>query len=266
MELKPMLLTEVWSKSVLEDSTKMFQVKENGVRAILHVKQGKIVGIRNRSNLPILYCFPELKEVKLPYDSAILDAEIVVMQNGKSAFYGGVDKRRSAPTATTLQKHPATAVVFDALAINGESLLSKPYKARYAKLSTIGQTDFIKVAQNFDAKSLWARVVSENLEGVVIKDPNAYYEVDTRSKQMLKLKNYKLTVVSVTSSEQNDKGTKIFGKSTIDGKEIIVEAQLAGIFGVESGTTQIIKYLDVQGSRLIQPTKVNREQIETLEE
>ena len=49
-EVKPMLLSETWDKSILNDDSKFFQVKENGVRALVHIKQGKVVGIRNRSN------------------------------------------------------------------------------------------------------------------------------------------------------------------------------------------------------------------------
>ena len=45
MEIKCMLLTETWDKTILEDTTKYFQVKENGVRALVHIKQGKVVGI-----------------------------------------------------------------------------------------------------------------------------------------------------------------------------------------------------------------------------
>jgi len=53
--IEPMLLTETFDKKLLEDDSKYYQIKENGVRAIVHVKEGKVVGVRNRSNNPILY-------------------------------------------------------------------------------------------------------------------------------------------------------------------------------------------------------------------
>jgi ATP-dependent DNA ligase len=260
-EIKVMLLTEVWDKSILDDTTKWFQVKENGVRALIHIKDGKIVGIRNRSNNPIFYCFPEFKELTFPYKSAILDAEIVVIKDGKSVFYSGIDKRRSYPSENVLKDYPATIVVFDALKINDESLIMKPYKYRYEKLSGISTK--IKVAENFyNGRELWEKVVKENLEGIVIKDPNAIYEVDKRVKHQLKLKNYKITQITVDKSEQNEKGTKVFAKTNIDGVDLEVECQLGGVFGVENGTTHYIKYLDIYGNRMIQPTKVSRAQME----
>lgn len=268
MEIQPMLLTETYDMAVLEDTRKWFQIKENGVRAIVHVKDHKVVGIRNRSGLPILYCFPEFKDIILPLATGILDAEICVFKAGKSVFYGGIDQRRSTPSASVLQAHRATMVLFDALKIESEVLLMKPYKYRYEVLCNAFQSHSgslgWQIAMNYPGAELWERVVKENLEGVVVKDPNAIYELGKRSKQYLKIKNYKLVDVVVDKTEANDKGTKIFGKVNIDGTEIDVEAQLAGIFGVVAGVAHTIKYLDIQGHRLIQPTKVNRTQMEAI--
>jgi len=260
-----MLLTETWDKSILNDTTKWFQIKENGVRAWVHIKDGKIVGIRNRSNHPILYCFPELKNASFPFKVAILDCEIVVFKKGKSVFYGGIDKRRSEPSQSILKEYPATIVVFDALHINGETLIMKPYKYRYEKLSGIIMSDYVMVAENyFNGQELWGKVVNENLEGVVIKNPNSIYEVGKRSTQQLKYKNYKLAEIKVNKTEPNEKGTKVYAKTVIEGKEVEVEVQLGGIFDVENGTTHWIKYLDIYGNRLVQPTKINRTQAEVI--
>lgn len=257
--LKPMLLTEVWEKSILEDTSKMLQIKENGIRSIIHVKNKRIVGIRNRSNNPILYLFPELREIDFPFERAILDAEICVFKNGKSVFYGGIDKRRSIPSEKILKEYPATIVVFDVVLIDQENLLMKPYEYRYKKLEVLKVNDGLKVAKNFK-KDIWDRVVKENLEGVVIKNPKAVYSSGKRSPDYLKLKNYKITDVIVEATEQNDKGTKVFGKANIKGEQIQVECQIGGVFDIELGTTQTIKYLDIYEGRLIQPTKVKKEQ------
>ena len=255
-----MLLTETFDKKLLEDDSKYYQIKENGVRAIVHVKDGKVVGIRNRSNNPILYQFPELKEIEFPFKTAILDGEICVFKNGRSEFYGGVDKRRSAPTDSTLKDYPATLVVFDALKVEKEVLVTQPYKIRYSKINTISPTERIKVAKNYAGIVLWDMVTNENHEGVVIKNPMAMYEMGKRSTNYIKLKNYKICDVVVDKVEPNSKGVKIFGKTNIGDKEIEVEAQLGGIFDVPEGSTVAIKYLDIAGDRLIQPTKVKREQ------
>jgi bifunctional non-homologous end joining protein LigD len=260
-QIKPMLLEETYDKSILRDDSKWFQIKENGTRGIIHVLDGKIVGIRNRSNLPIFYLFPELKDITLPFKSAILDGELCVFKNGKSVFYSGIDQRRSVPDTNTLKENPVTLVLFDALKVNDDILIMKPYRERYEKLLHITATDKIKVASNwYNGLELWDKVTKENQEGVVIKNPSAPYELDTRSKNYIKIKNYKLLDIVVEKTEQNSKGTKVFGKTNIENKEMIVEVQLSGVFDVSIGTTQTIKYLDICGNRLIQPTKVNREQ------
>jgi len=264
VKIEPMLLTETWDKSQLKDETKLFQIKENGVRAIVHIKKSKVVGIRNRSNNPILYCFPELKELEFPFNEAILDCEICVFQDERSIFYGGIDKRRSVPTEEILQKYPATMVVFDVLKFEEDVLVFSPYNHRYEKIKTIpGENNSkLKIAKNYcNGEELWQKVKSKNLEGVVIKSPNTPYELGKRSKNYVKMKNYKLAEVIVYDTEENTRGTKIFGETVIDEETIKVECQLGGVFGVESGTTHIIKYLDIYGSRMIQPTKVKREQI-----
>jgi len=260
MEIKPMLLVETFDLKALEDKSQIFQEKFNGVRAMVHIKNNRVIGIRNRSNNPILYMFPEFRELDFPFDTAILDCEICVMKNGKSVFYGGIDKRRSLPTETVLKEYPATMVVFDALHIGTETIVMKPYKYRYELVGrSIGtwQNEKFKFAMNYDPKELWDKVVKDNREGVVIKNPNAVYDIGKRSKDCIKLKNYKQTDIIIDKVEPNDKGTKIFGKFG----EIDVECQLAGIFDVEVGSTQRIKYLDIVGNRLIQPTKIKREQV-----
>jgi len=268
VEIKPMLFTEVWDKSVLKDDSKWYQIKENGIRALIHIKDGKIVGIRNRSNMPIFYLFPEFKTLKFPFSSGILDAEIVVMKNGKSIYYGGIDQRRSVPSKKVLENHPAKMIIFDALQIDGNVLIMKPYKHRYEQLNVLQENTNLSVAKNYGGEELWNKVISEDLEGVVIKNPNTPYELGKRSKENLKLKNYKLLDVAVTKIEPNEKGSKIFGKAGIQGKEIEVECQIGGEFDLETGSIQKIKYLDICKSRdghyrLIQPTKVSRQQIQS---
>lgn len=259
VEIKAMLLKETYDKSILEDATKYFQIKENGVRAIVHIKGGKIVGIRNRRNSPILYQFPELKEISFPFDTAILDGEICVFNEDRSVYYGGIDKRRGDPDKKILEDFPATLVVFDALKIDDEILVMKPYKYRHEKIEKISpDQERVRVAMNWtDGKAIWNKVLRNNLEGVVVKDPNAPYELGKRSDKYIKLKNYKTADLTIDDIEPNDKGTKVFGKVG----DIDVECQLAGVFDVDVGSVQKIKYLDIVGKRLIQPTKIRKEQI-----
>jgi len=257
MAVEPMLLTEVEDMNLINDTTKIFQEKHNGTRAIISVKGGKIVGIRGRSNNPVLFCYPELKDATFDFDTAILDAEICVFQNGKSVFYKGIDQRRSTPDGAKLRNFPVVAVIFDILQLEKEALINKPYKDRLAVMEkVIKNSDRIKLVEStHDGKALWDKVITDNREGVVVKDPNAIYELGKRSKAYLKLKNYKYVDVIVEKTELNEKGTKIYSNIVIDGTPIQVECQQAGMFNVHVGDNIRVKYLDIVGDRLIQPTR-----------
>lgn len=261
MNIEPMLLTEVEDdRTLIKDKTKLFQEKHNGVRAIIHVKDHKIVGIRGRSNNPLLYCYPELKDEEFEFDTAILDAEIVVFKDGKSIFYGGIDQRKTSPTTAKLKEFPVSVVVFDVIQLGNDVLINKPYKERLGLLQNYkwsgdrnGRVHLVETTT--EGESLWDFVIRYNREGIVVKDPNAIYELGKRSKQYVKIKNYKYADVVVQKTEVNPKGTKIFGEVDINGQHINVECQQAGAFTIMIGDTIRVKYLDIVGDRLVQPTR-----------
>lgn len=256
MEIKPMLLTEV-DKIDLSDKNKIYQIKENGCRAIIYVKGGKIVGIRGRSSGPMLYCFPELKDEVFDFQSGILDAEICVFdKNGKSIFYSGIDRRnKTVPDNKKLKEYPVVAVIFDILQFEDKPLIYTPYKDRLALLKEhIKNTEHVKLIESFtDGQALWDRVVKENLEGLIVKDPNGVYELGTRTKSQNKVKYYKFVDIIVSKTEVNPKGTKVYGKANINNVDVDVECQIQGKV-VDVGSTVNVKYLDIIGNRLIQPT------------
>jgi ATP-dependent DNA ligase len=251
----PMLLTEVDDRDSVLTKPWLFQIKENGVRSIIHIKNNKIVGIRSRSNNPTLYCYPELKDIQFNCGTAIIDAEICVMKNGKSIFYDGVNKRRSTPTNKILQDYPVTIIAFDIIQLESEVLVNKPYKDRIQKLGSIisDSTQFKVIEATMDGVALWDRVVAEDHEGLVAKDPNGVYEIGKRVKSNIKIKNYKHTNVLVEKTEVNNKGTKVWGKTLIGDKTIQVECQIQNTY-IDIGSTVNVKYLDIVGDRMIQPT------------
>jgi len=256
MEIKPMLLHEKMRDAINFEDYKdwIAQIKYNGVFAMIHVKDGKISSIRNRNNQPTLYLYPELEALDLKLDLGILIAELVVMKKGKSVFYNGIDQRRSRKTD---KENPVSIFVHDALKINTETLVNKPYKERYQSLVTaLNDVSGCTIIENHVPSELWKTVEKDNEEGIVMKNPTASYEIGLRSMNYLKVKNYKEVTVVIKETEPNEKGTKIFGNITVDGKDIEVETQIGGEFNLAPGQSVQIKYLDIYGNRLIQPTKV----------
>lgn len=261
VELLPMLLSEVDDESVLDRKDRYFQLKYNGTRNFVHVKDGVIKGIRNRSNAPVLSIYEELRDHPVKgVNTAVLDCEICVFKDGKSIYYGGIDQRRSSPGGKDLKENPVTIVVFDALAIDGETLIFKPYKYRYQTIiNKIVPDDKLIIAKNYtDGRELWNLVREKDYEGLVVKNPESIYELGARSKEnYTKLKNYKFAEVIVEKTEPNSKGTKIFGKTTVNGKDMIVEAQIQNSFNIAVGDVRKIRYLEIIGNRLTQPTNHN---------
>jgi ATP-dependent DNA ligase len=265
MKLEPTLLDETYDTSVLGDATKIFEEKYNGVRAIVHVKNGCIVGIRGRSDAPMLFMFPELRGLKVCEGDAILDGEICIIRDGKSIFYGGIDGRRAEPSKSEVAENPVTLIVFDTLFL-GEQLITSPYEKRYALLKDkLICSDRVKLIENWtDGKALWEKVKQENREGIVIRNPKAPYEMG-RCKSVVKLKNYKVADILVEKVENNSKGQKVYGTAIVGDKTIQAEVQLGGVFDVKEHSAVTIKYLDLIGTRFIQPTKVSNEQKEAIQ-
>lgn len=285
-EIKPMLLKEeLYSEGIFNQYKDWIcQIKENGVFSIIHIKDNKIVGIRNRSNNPIFYLYPELEDIKFKFKEGILIAEIAVFRDiyidietgrelttedmsnlprgaikiTKSSFYGdryrgipGIDQRRSRKVDAD---NSVTIVAHDILKLDNQVTINLPYHKRYELLcQNIEDTDKIKIAKNYKINELWDKVVKENLEGMVMKNPNVGYQLGIRSNDYIKVKNYKDTEVVVENTEENPKGIKIFGTSTINGETIKIECQMGGNFNINVGETIKVTYLDICNRRLIQP-------------
>jgi len=284
MKAQPMLLQEdICPMDILQDAESLIryiekkypdwvtQIKENGERALVMIRQGKIVNMFNRNGMPTFYLYPELRDINFSFNVGIIDAEVVMLgSNGKSHFYNEKNKEgritkaglqmrsRALKDYTTVKENPVTLVAFDVLMIDSETFLTKSYEQRYKVLqNNIPKNKLIKIAENFSFKEAWEKVTSQDLEGVVLKKPLSLYEMGKRSQNYIKLKNYKVTAVTVETAEQNDKGIRITGKATIKGKEITVECQIPSANYIEQGQQIDIKYIELVGDKLIQPTKIS---------
>ena len=258
----PMLLTEVAMEKNIFEKYKdwVWQEKENGIRAIIHIRDNRITAIRNRRNYPCLHLYPELKALIFKnIRNAVLDAELVVFdQNHKSIFYNGINQRSKKLYEQNVEQYPVTICAFDIILLNDNLLIKKPYAERYKILSeSFYDMKHFEIVKNIEnPQEYWEnKIIKENREGLVIKNPRAIYEVGIRSKNYLKLKNYKVTNVVVNEVEPNSAGTKIYGMASINNNKVVVECQFNGIFDIKKGDVLPVVYLDVFKNRLIQPHK-----------
>jgi len=261
-ELLPMLLQELqFSDKVFEEYKDcIWQEKENGVRVLMHIKEGKVSAVRNRRNNPVLHLYPELSALDFGKVDAIMDGELVVFKDGKSVFYGGINQRDKLYSIEATKQYPVTFMAFDLLFMDKEVLMGKPYEERCELLNT----NFLQytgkhfaIADNIaDPKKFWyERVIPEGREGLVIKVPASTYAPSSRTYDWLKLKNYKVTEVIVGKVEANLKGNKIWGMAKIGSDVIEIECQYGGVYNIKPGDKLPVEYLDIVNGKLIQPHK-----------
>lgn len=263
-DVQPMLLTEIPADTDCFEKYKnwLWQEKQNGTRILLHIKDERAVSMRNRRQIPCLHLYPEIKEMRFEgVKNAIVDGEMCVFDDKqKSVFYGGINQRdKKLYDEMHIEKFPVVFVAFDLIYLNYTIMVKKPYSERYDFLRQFfSENKHFKLSENIEnPKSYWEeKIVPEQREGLVIKNPDAMYEAGIRSKQYLKFKFYKQIDVEVINMEINNAGTKIYGKANLNGKQIEAECQFGGIFDLNVGDIVPVEYLDVVGNKLIQPHKV----------
>lgn len=166
----------------LDDSAWGFEMKWDGVRALLEVRDGRVV-VLSRIGRDVTDRYPELQGVAdaLGGTPAVLDGEIVVLDpSGRPSF-------------EALQRHDRAAVVmlFDVLSLHDELVVERPYVERRSLLERLGldgphwQTPPWRSGDGRGALDIARRL---GLEGVVGKRRDSRYEPGRRSSAWRKVK------------------------------------------------------------------------------
>lgn len=182
------------------DGGMLYEPKWDGFRCIV-LKDGDDVELASRGSKPLTRYFPELVEAvraQLP-DKCALDGEVVVRagEKGSARLNFEALSQRIHPAESRVRKlaeeTPAEIIFFDALVVDGESLLDQGFAQRRAALeaalSSVGTpfhltrvTDDPEVAQDW-----FNRFEGAGLDGVVAKAKLSPYQPGKRS--MLKIKH-----------------------------------------------------------------------------
>jgi bifunctional non-homologous end joining protein LigD len=163
------------------------EIKLDGYRAIAVLNQGKVeLWSRNRKSLDD---YPEVRAAleNLPCASAVLDGEIVALdQSGRSRFQL-LQGRSMAGARPTIVYY-----VFDLLERDGRSLRETPLEERQAALAefVVKKAGPVRVSPVFDADAatMLEAVRQQGLEGIIAKAAGSLYEPDRRSGAWLKCK------------------------------------------------------------------------------
>ena len=121
-----------------EDGRWSYEVKWDGVRALVAVQDGR-VQLRSRAGNDITSSYPELSAVSLAGD-ALLDAEVVALDAAGRPDFGLLQARMhvARPSAALRGRTPVALVVFDVLYAGGHCLLDMAYDGRRELLAGLG--------------------------------------------------------------------------------------------------------------------------------
>ncbi len=171
----------VLHREVFESSDFLYQVKWDGVRMLAAVS-GKNVSLRNRKGNQRTAQYPELNTLPqlINSDSAVLDGEIIVFQDGKPSISCVMqrDLAKSPLTISRLTKtNPIAYMVFDLLYCDGKDLRQEILTNRIARLQELFENrEYLFQVESFaEGKKLFEAVDDSGLEGIVAKRKNSFY-------------------------------------------------------------------------------------------
>jgi bifunctional non-homologous end joining protein LigD len=198
--VKPMLATLGTEADIDDESDYAFEMKWDGIRALVAVDRGEVV-LRTRNGNDVTGTYPELTEALAriyPDRSVLLDGEIVALDGRGRPSFGrlqqrmGLSKPRDVEAARAKTK--VDLMLFDVLEVDGESMLTKEYDERRAVLADVApESDGpIQLPPAFDGDLGHAMSSSRQLglEGVMAKRRDGTYSTSRRSRSWIKLKHH----------------------------------------------------------------------------
>lgn len=216
--IKPMLLHK--SDSV-PTGNYIHQLKWDGFRCLLHYDGGQ-VRLFTRHQNECTVQFPEMKNVQLDVKNAILDGEMIVLNDNNVPCFESVMSRFQASNELSIKRGtktlPAHFVAYDILYLNDCDITKLPLEDRLSKLYDCAHlSKEISATESFnDGNDLFRSIAQMGLEGIVSKRKGSYYTLDHRSHDWLKVKNYQYETVAIGALRKKD-----FGWSLLNGDKYV---------------------------------------------
>ncbi|MFY4776826.1 DNA ligase D [Metabacillus sp. RGM 3146] len=210
--MKPMLPT--LTHSVPSEGQWLFEVKYDGFRAILSVFKDRMELI-SRNGKDLSPSFPEIEQwvnqqrKKLdPYLPLTMDGELSFLLSPYQCDFEQIQMRGRLKTKEKIEvlanKSPCHLCVFDLLEIKGDSLVNSPYHERKKYLMNLfaewnwplsihpkspSLIQYVPASKN--PSELMKKIRLSDGEGMVAKRLDSKWQSGTRTKNWLKIKNYK---------------------------------------------------------------------------
>lgn len=188
---KPMLLKEI--PKPFNNPKHIYEIKFDGIRAIIFASPKEFY-IMSRNNKDLTNLYPELKSIQsLVTKKVIFDGEIISTEDRMPSF-SKLQTRNRLKSQDKIneqaKKEPVNFIAFDILFEN-KDLTDLPLLKRKEILNNYKDTDvFIKTKyiQNEGIK-LFKCVKNVGLEGIVAKNIDSKYHINSRTNDFIKIKN-----------------------------------------------------------------------------
>lgn len=183
------------SDKIPESNNNLFEVKWDGIRALITVNEGKIT-IRSRNQNDISNSFPELliPEKAFRATNGVFDGEIVCPDEDGRPNFGKVIQRMKTVGGDGIRKsqakYPAFCYLFDCLYIDGRPLINDPLTRRREWLAdAIRKNTPYRLSEALDnGRELFEAARQLGMEGIIAKDKNSRYISGRRNNYWLKIK------------------------------------------------------------------------------
>lgn len=185
------------SASPFDSPEYLYEIKWDGIRALAEVAEGKTT-LYSRNANDITRRYPELVlDPWLDKIPAVLDGEIVILQNGLPSFRTLQtrdrlqDRRKICAASRTI---PAIYVAFDLLSLDGRDLTQLTLIKRKNLLDNIVKGGTHLVVSQYvleSGKLLFEQARVKGLEGVMAKRLDSLYQCGKRSPHWVKFRNTK---------------------------------------------------------------------------
>lgn len=204
--LKPMLATLV--DKPFNDPDWVYEVKWDGYRALGFINQGEVeLQSRNSKSFNEKF-YPIHKALAKWTINAVLDGEIMVLNDKGVSDFGALQGWRSEADGELIY------YIFDLLWYEGKNLMELPFTERREILQQVlpTETDSIRLSQIFNASGadFFSAADKMGLEGIIAKKAGSVYLPDVRSKEWLKIKTKKRQEVVIGGYTHNEGSKKKF--------------------------------------------------------
>ena len=170
-----------------------YEPKWDGFRCLASVAAGDVV-LKSRNERPLQRYFPEVVSALGGLGDVVLDGELVIWRDGHADFPAMLARLHPAALRVDrlARETPATYVVFDLLAVEGDSLMTTAYAERRRRLESLlaePPAPVVLTAQTHDPVEAAAWLDAppgSGIDGVMAKSPDLRYEPGRRS--MVKVK------------------------------------------------------------------------------